>query len=231
MTNAQAPAQKPNAPAAGGLLSRVNRAPQPAPAPPPQPGSTSRFASTMNRNANPFGGNALTYEILPQSETLVCFSLEGLGGSLNYLMGDDGADSGGSYEAVLQIIEQDAKALDKLRRTLDEVWAAYELKGALLVYNWKPTTRDVIRASARLRNSRPIFLRAFDPLLVMNILARTRENLLQPRAPLAFDKSYLERALISDDLRLIRLVQTSGYFEETVQPLPEPVDDTETSDQ
>jgi hypothetical protein len=199
----------------GGLLARVNKPPQ-APSPfSPSPAPNPRLASTATKPR--FGANALTWEILPFGETLVCFSLEGLGGSLKYLMGDDAPAAGGNYEAVLQTLENDAQKIDKLKHTLDEVWSEYHLMGAILVYPWKPTTREVIAASAKVKNARPVFLRAFDPLLVMNVLARSRENLLQPRAPLSFDKAYLERALISDDPRLLRLVQISGYFEEVVQ--------------
>jgi hypothetical protein len=193
----------------------VNKPPQSPPPFSPPPAPNSRLASTTTKPR--FNANAPTWEILPFGETLVCFSLEGLGGSLKYIMGDDAPTAGGNYEAVLQTLENDARTLEKLKHTLDEVWAGYQIKGAILVYPWKPTTREVITASAKVRSTRPVFLRAFDPLLVMNVLARSRENLLQPRAPLSFDKAYLERALVSDDPRLLRLVQISGYFEEVVQ--------------
>jgi hypothetical protein len=210
MTNPPRPSNPlPGSNPPGGLLSRTNKPAQtPSPFSPP-PAPNSRLASTATKPR--FGANALTWEIMPLGETLVCFSLEGLGGSLKYLMGDDAPAAGGNYEAVLHTLETDARTLEKLKHTLDEVWAEYHLTGAILVYSWKPTTRDVISASAKAKNTRPVYLRAFDPLLVMNVLARSRENLLQPRAPLSFDKAYLERALISDDPRLLRLVQISGY--------------------
>ncbi|HLV37017.1 MAG TPA: hypothetical protein VKY59_17970 [Spirillospora sp.] len=211
---------------AGGLLSRVNRLPSPAS---PSTPATSQFASTGLRSR--FGANALTWEILPLGDVLVCFSLEGLGGSLRHLIGDDLPDTGGNYDALLQTIENDAKTMNKVRKKLDRIWQGYDLKGAMLVHPWKNTTRDVILASAKINNTRPVFLRAFDPLLVINVLARTRENLLQPRAPLSFDKTYLERTLISDDQRLVRLVQLSGYVEEVV-PTPPPLpDDEEAKDE
>ncbi len=219
------PAPQPGSNPPGGLLSRVNKPPQTPPpfGTPSTPGS--RLASTSTKPR--FGSSAMTREILPLGETLVCFSLEGLGGSLKYLMGDDAPATGGNYEAVLQTIENNTRTLEKLKHTLDDVWSEYQLKGAILVYLWKPNTREIISANAIVRNTRPIFLRAFDPLLVMNVLARSRENLLQPRAPLSFDKSYLERALISDDPRLLRLVQISGYFEEVVQAPQAPAEEEE----
>lgn len=223
MTNPPRPSN-PSSNPPGGLLSRVNKQGQASSSfsPPPLPNPQLASTSTKPR----FGQNTRTVEILPIGEMLAYFSLEGLGGSLKYLMGDDAPAAGGNYEEVFHTLENDARTMEKLKHTLDEVWAEYNLKGAMLVYPWKPTTRDIISANANARDTKSVFLRAFDPLLVMNVLARSRENLLQPRAPLSFDKAYLERALVSDDPRLLRLVHMSGYFEETVQP-PNPTTDEE----
>ena len=92
----------------------------------------------------------------------------------------------------------------------------YTLKGAMLVYPWEEERKQVILAHARTNNTRAVCLRAIDPLLVLNVLARARTNLLQPRAPLALEASYLERALITDDSRLLKLAQLTGYIEEVI---------------
>jgi hypothetical protein len=189
------------------------------PVPPPTP--SSRFNTLPNLRSR-FGASTLNWDILPLGDTIACFSLEGLGGSLKYLMSEDLSNTGGSYESVLQSIENDPKAQAKLIETLDSIWNGYELTGAILVYTWKDTTREVILANARLTNAKPVYLRAFDPLLVLSVLARSRENLLQPNAPVSFDSAYVDRALMSDDPRLVKLVQMSGYFEEVIPAPPQP---------
>ena len=207
-----------NKPPAKPFSSRPGTSPlpgaKPRPAVPP-PTPSSRFNTLPNLRSR-FGASTLNWDILPLGDTLACFSLEGLGGSLKYLMTEDLANTGGSYESVLQSIANDPKAQAKLTETLDSVWNGYELTGAILMYAWKDTTRDVIVANARLTNSKPVYLRAFDPLLVLNVLARSRDNLLQPNAPVSFDAAYVDRALMTDDPRLVKLVQISGYFEEVI---------------
>jgi hypothetical protein len=145
------------------------------------------------------------------------FSLEGLGGSLQRLFGSDSAVSNiGTYDALLQSIEKNREAMKTLAASLDTAWGEYQLAGAILVYPWEQDTRHVILAHAKVSNVKAMCLRALDPLLVLNVLARSRTNLLQPRAPLALEPSYLGRTLISDDERLAKLVQSSGYFEEII---------------
>jgi hypothetical protein len=204
-----------------GTTSLPGSKPRPPAPPPPLPTPSSRFNQAPNLRSR-FGATTVNWDVLPVGDTLVCFSLDGLGGSLKYLMGDDLPVTSGSYESVLQSIENDPKAQAKLTATLDAVWKDYELIGAMLIYGWKDTTRDVILSNARLTNSKPVFLRAFDPLLVLNVLARSRDNLLQPSAPTSFDSAYVDRALISDDPRLVKLVQISGYFEEVIPNPPRP---------
>lgn len=175
-----------------------------------------------------FGSAPVNLHIVPVGSAIVCFSLEGLGGSLRYILGDNLPVAGGNYETILESTENDQQALKTIQHNLDSVWADYDLQGAMLVYQWEESMRDTLLHSARIDNSKAIILRAFDPMLVLNVLARARENLLQPGAPLALEKSYLERTLISDDQRLVRLVQTSGYFEEALAEPPAPPDEAET---
>jgi hypothetical protein len=62
----------------------------------------------------------------------------------------------------------------------------------------------------------PTILRALDLLLVMNVLARTRSNILLKTAPLALEQQYLGQSLFTDDARLIALVQATGCVEEAL---------------
>jgi hypothetical protein len=181
--------------------------PTPAPRTPYTPGSTL---------ASRFGPARTAWEILPFSPVVARFSLEGLGGSLQRILGSDLADNIGTYDAIIHSIEKNKDAMNALVASLETTWASCALTGAILVHAWEQDTKQVILAHAKVTNEKAMCLRALDPLLVVNVLARSRTNLLQPRAPLALEQAYLERSLISDDARLVKLVQSSGYFEELI---------------
>ncbi|HEX2622820.1 MAG TPA: hypothetical protein VHL11_21825, partial [Phototrophicaceae bacterium] len=57
-------------------------------------------------------------------------------------------------------------------------------------------------------------LRAIDLHLVLNVLARSRSQVLLTRAPLVFSQQYLNRSMMTDDPRLVALVKATGYLEE-----------------
>jgi hypothetical protein len=57
-------------------------------------------------------------------------------------------------------------------------------------------------------------LRAIDVTLVLNVLSRTRTNLLLGDAQLSFDRRLIERSLITDDPRLVALARATGCIEE-----------------
>jgi hypothetical protein len=145
---------------------------------------------------------------------IVHFTLEGLGGSLQGLIEE--VSYSGSYSALAAWLEKHRDSIKPLMSALNITWEAYAMQGAMLVYPWEEERKQVILTHARANNTRATCLRAVDPLLVLNVLARARTNLLQPRAPLALESSYLERSLIADDARLIKLAQLTGYIEEII---------------
>jgi hypothetical protein len=200
------PAPLPGANRPGGLPTPPPR-PTPAPRPPYTPGSTL---------TSRFGPARTAWEILPFSATIVRFSLEGLGGSLQRILGNDKGANIGTYDSILHSIEKNKAAMTALVKALESAWESYNLCGAILVYPWEQDTKQVILTHAKVMNTKAMCLRALDPILVLNVLARSRANLLQPRAPLALEQTYLERTFITDDERLVRLVQDSGYFEEVI---------------
>ncbi len=83
---------------------------------------------------------------------------------------------------------------DTCEERLEAAWDGYGLRGACHVYAW----RDDI-------TSRPVSVR--DPLLVLNVLGRTRAQVLLATAPLALEPDFLERELASDDPRLVALAR------------------------
>jgi hypothetical protein len=217
--------QKPNTPTAnpfgnqpaarpGTPLPSANR---PGNLPAPRPAPTPRTPYTPGSSlSSRFGPARTAWEILPFNSLIVRFSLDGLGGSLQRILGSDQNGSTGTYDTIIRSIEKNRDAMNALVTSLEAAWESYELKGAILVSPWEQDTRQVILTHAKTTNVKAMCLRAFDPLLVLNVLARSRTNLLQPRAPLALEQTYLERSLITDDARLVKLVQCSGYFEEVI---------------
>jgi hypothetical protein len=59
-------------------------------------------------------------------------------------------------------------------------------------------------------------LRAIDVTLVLNVLSRTRTNLLLGDAQSSFDRRLIERSLITDDPRLVALARATGCIEEGI---------------
>jgi hypothetical protein len=82
----------------------------------------------------------------------------------------------------------------RLSAQLDHAWALLALRGAVLLYTSAPAASS--RATTRSR----------DPLLVLNVLARARGNLLLPDAPLVLQPRALDRRVATDDPRLTSLV-------------------------
>lgn len=57
-------------------------------------------------------------------------------------------------------------------------------------------------------------LRAIDPAVVLNVLARARGQVLVENTALALETAFLERSYITDDPRVIALVRATGYVSE-----------------
>jgi hypothetical protein len=170
-----------------------------------------------------FGATQVELVIQPIQDTLIRFKLEGLGGPLHELLGAEITGEAGSYAELSKVIAENRAAAAHLTAELDRYWSGLELHGAALVYIWEEDIERAVQAR------RPTLLRALDARLVLNVLARTRAHLLQPRSPLALEPPYLDRVLCSDDPQLIRLVKASGYFEEPPLPHPTPQLDEDDS--
>ena len=81
-----------------------------------------------------------------------------------------------------------------LTERLDRAWALLALRGAILLYAGLPGRRSDGATPCR------------DPLLVLNVLARARGDLLLPDAPLVLQPRALDRRVATDDPRLTSLV-------------------------
>ncbi|NWF69189.1 MAG: hypothetical protein HXY40_08885 [Chloroflexi bacterium] len=227
----------------GGLLSRTSAPAKPltppagrpaAPPPPPAP----RFGSA------PFQPSTrVEWDFVPVLRVLVRFDLRGLGDPLHRLLGHPLNLDYGTLGNLSKALEKGGDAPEALRAYLDTVWPTYELGGAALLYAWDDAVKTAVSrrvsvdkplkpansgqnnsddddfsedtSSDEADNSDAAFcLRAIDLGLVLNVLARTRTNLLLGSASLSFDRRLLERALVTDDPRLVALARATGSIEE-----------------
>ena len=78
----------------------------------------------------------------------------------------------------------------RLAERLNHEWALLALRGAVLLYAGVSDPRSVAVTPCR------------DPLLVLNVLARARGDLLLPDAPLVLQSRALDRRVVTDDPRL-----------------------------
>lgn len=200
--------------------------PRPLQPPPPPP----RPAANPNPFTNRLGARA-EWQMMPLADTLVCFDLNAPGQVLNDLLGLP-RDEEVTIDRILQTLDADKALAERLKTQLDAVWERYDLRGALLVYTWRDELKQSVNQRLIAVRQPPIYLRALDPLLILNVLARSRTTLLLAGAPLALERPFLSRALASDDSRLLELVKQTGYLEEALfeppPPPPEELDEDET---
>lgn len=179
-------------------------------------------SSSNNQSSN----ESLTNIITTSQRTMVRFSLEGMGDPFYRLLGDKMNPEFANARKLAAALEKGGERVDALTTLLNETWEAYNLTGAALVFNYEP---DVIKA---LRNPTPmpksdddeddfdedstttdggcVCLRAIDMPLTLNVLARSRSQVLLTGAPLVFGVQYLTRTVVTDDPRLVELAQASG---------------------
>ena len=220
--------QPSNPPASGNPPAATN----PAPAKP-----ASSFPASLRSR---LGTSTLDWVIVPVVNTLVRFDLNGLGDPFHRLLGMNLTVEYGDYKAAVRAMEAGGEMVDSLENRLNEAWQTYQLQGAMLLFPWRdevkaaisarPTTDHPMSAPSedeqmfgeaaeerdKHQDDTPVCLRAIDLLLVINVLARARSQILLANASIAFERTYLERSLVSDDPRLVALARATGYVEETL---------------
>lgn len=106
-------------------------------------------------------------------------------------------------EGSLEKVEDFAVDLGPL---LDQAWAQYALHGAILLMPWK---EELLHNQDRQSLTREMYhiINTDDPLLVLNILCRSRSGILLPNIPLALEAPFLRRDLLTSDHRLIEIAR------------------------
>jgi hypothetical protein len=179
------------------------------------PNSNTRYGTSLNSR---FGTSNVSCDIVPLAGTLVRFDLNGLGASLCRLLGIKGG--GEERESAIQVIENDENLRTALVTKLDAAWQGYGLLGAVLMYPWHEGLQQAIatRMVDAFPGSAPSYLRALDPLLVLNVLARSRSQILLANLPPDLERAFLERSLAADDPRLIELACGTACAEVAFEP-------------
>ena len=174
-----------------------------------------------------FGANRANWRMVSVTNVIVRFDLDGLGDPFHRLLGTPLTAEYGDYQQAIKAIEARGPLVNELEAVLENAWQEYKLLGAVLFYPWlKELPQAMVGRVSESdeedeeyedeKPSPPVFLRALDLRLVMNVLARTRSNILLSRAPLGLEQQYLGQSLFTDDSRLVLLARATGCIEEAV---------------
>jgi hypothetical protein len=186
------------------------------------------------------------WEFVPIATTLVRLDLRGLGDPFHRLLGHPLNVEYGDLKNLSKVLEKGGDNVDELRAHLEKAWLNYGIAGAVLIYNWHDGAKNAVASRAsvdkpvKLTNNTAnnndddtlddpdlgtleednrdaaVCLRAIDVTLVLNVLGRTRTNLLLGDAQLSFDRRLIERSLVTDDPRLVALAHATGCIEEGI---------------
>jgi hypothetical protein len=111
-------------------------------------------------------------------------------------------------ELSLEEIEENSSSLIPI---LEGFWMKQPLNGAVLFSPWKEETGEKPFTSGAGENSDSRLILAVEPLLVLNVLCRSRAGLLLPNLPLSLEVPFLKRDLVTADQRLILLANKEMY--------------------
>lgn len=175
----------------------------PTPTPPSTPNSImSSLTSRINTQ------KAVSF--LPVYEHMVCFSLAAIETKLHRFAAIRQRKDQAFLDRLMLLIEEDSPKVNHLTHQLNTHWDACHFHGAALMY----ALRDEVKASLveRQNDEKAVFhcWQSTDPVLTLNVLARSKSQILIGRGELALERGYLERTLLSDDPRLVALVQANG---------------------
>lgn len=174
--------------------------------------------------------------VIPAEQTLVRFSLDGMGDPFYRLLGRQMTPEYSDVRTLAEALQRGGDSAKDLTAVLDKAWANYDLTGAMLVFNndtdvmnalLKPTPMptppqdesqddedDSDEDKQFLPQPHPDYhlerLRAIDLTLTLNVLTRARSQVLVAGAPVVFGMEYLTRSLITDDPRLVSLAKATG---------------------
>lgn len=191
----------------------------PAPTPPPSPFRSAPIRDTVE------------YALLPLRGLAVRFELKGLGDPFYRLLGHDVNAENSDSRLVVRKLEQGGADVKSIQALLDGAWEKYAFKGAAMIYvienealikqlnapSFMPK-KDIFEddddSDKKDEPPKPAVkvLRAIDMVLVLNVLGRARTQVLIGSSPMMFNQHYLNRAIVTDDPRLVALAMATGVI-------------------
>lgn len=206
----------------------VRSTPKPLPRPPvkapsaaplPRPGSPlprSPFGGTGFPTPPRFGSQ-LRFDILPLSDTLVCVDLSTIASRIEEAL-FVAIDNDDVISSLMRALHDDKVFTANMRELLDRAWQNYDFHGAALAYEdsdllWKAVETRLEAMDKPLLEH----LLVTDAVLAINLLGRTRGSVLIENSPVGLERSYLERALVFDDARIIQLARIHGSRSDPLQ--------------
>jgi hypothetical protein len=222
----------------GGSSSTPAQPTAPASNSPARPGAPSRFGSGR------FGGREeVQWTVAPLRLEAVRISLEGLGDPFHRLLGTAINAVFSKPAKVVEALGKDEELLKRLSDVLNDSWEKFEFRGAALLYPWdegirraynqvlQPTPPPIEKKEpendedelaedqlpdwlATPSQKAGACLRAVDAAFVLNILARSRANVVVGNTPLALEPGFLDQSLLCDDPRIVALARATGCIEE-----------------
>ena len=172
------------------------------------------------------------FALFPLHSVAVKFELKGLGDPFYRLLGHDVTLENSDSRLVVRKLEQGGDDVKAIQAMMDTAWEKYAFKGASIVYVLENEALVKQLAAPSYLPKKDFFdddedekdkktdppkpaikvVRAIDMMLVLNVLARARTQVLLASSPVMFSQHYLNRALVSDDPRLVALALATGVI-------------------
>jgi hypothetical protein len=159
--------------------------------------------SLLHNYGGPCGPKKTTiqWQILPIKPVLVRFRMSlAVRSRISNLLKEE--------ELSLDQIEQNSSRLIPI---LEGFWNNQALKGAILISPWISGGNKLPEGQSGGNSEGRVFL-SLEPLLVLNVLCRSRAGLLLPNLPLAIEIPFLKRDLVTADQRLIQLADKEAHY-------------------
>lgn len=175
--------------------------------------------------------DTVEFALLPLRGMAVRFELKGLGDPFYRLLGHEVNTENSDSRLVVRKLEQGGEDVKAIQAILDKAWEKYAFKGAAMVYSLENEALVKQLNAPSIMPKKDFFdddddnekkdeppkpavkiLRAIDMVLVLNVLGRARTQVLIGSSPTMFSQHYLNRAIVTDDPRLVALAMATGVI-------------------
>jgi hypothetical protein len=181
----------------------------------------------------PPGSIETKWFVKPRSMTVVRFDFAELGDPFFRLLNQPIGVGVMSVESMMTRLNESHELKTQLTQLLDRVWGFFQFKGVIMMYSNHLDIRNAYSYEAfytpKLKQDDdgeevesilpdpkdiPQTLRSIDLAFVLNVLCRTRGNILASNTELALETHFLSQCLLCDDPRLVEFSQATGTIVE-----------------